>query len=102
VISLDHIQAHTAVSRTPLNEGSALCRDLYLTTETLYKTNIHAPGGIRTHDPSKRSAADLCLSRRGHWVRLVAETTVFINRLKSSGNYIYHKFHLNITVKLTG
>jgi hypothetical protein len=25
------------------------------------QTNIHAPGGIRTHDPSKRSAADLCL-----------------------------------------
>jgi hypothetical protein len=67
VISFDHIQAHTTVSRTPLDEGSARCRDLYLTTQTLYKTNIHPPGGIRTHDLSKRSAADLLLRPRGHW-----------------------------------
>jgi hypothetical protein len=32
-------------------------------------TNIHAPGGIRIQDPSKRSAADLCLRPRGHWDR---------------------------------
>jgi hypothetical protein len=30
------------------------------------ETNIHAPGGIRTRDPSKRSAADLRLRPRGH------------------------------------
>jgi hypothetical protein len=41
--SLDHIQASTTVGRTPLHEGSARRRDLYLTTQTLYKTNIHAP-----------------------------------------------------------
>jgi hypothetical protein len=61
--------SHTTVGRTPLDEGSAHRRDLYLTTQTLYRTNIHAPGGIRTHDPSKRSAADLRLRRRGHWDR---------------------------------
>jgi hypothetical protein len=44
-------------------------RDLYLTTQTLYKTNIHAPGGIWTHDPSKRAAADLRLRPRGQWDR---------------------------------
>jgi hypothetical protein len=68
VISLDHTQTHTTVGRTPLDEGSAPRIDLYLTTQTLYKTNIHAPGGIRTHDPSKRSAADLRLRPRdvGH------------------------------------
>jgi hypothetical protein len=33
------------------------------------ETNIHAPGGIRTHDPSKRSAADPRLRSRGHWNR---------------------------------
>jgi hypothetical protein len=27
------------------------------------------PGGIRTHDPTKRSAADLRLRPRGHWDR---------------------------------
>jgi hypothetical protein len=67
--SLDHTQTHTTVGRTPLDEGSVRRRDLYLTTQTLYKTNIHAPGGIRTHDPSKRWAADLGLRSRGHWDR---------------------------------
>jgi hypothetical protein len=66
---LDHTQTHTTVGRTPLDEGSARRRDLYLKTHTLHKTNIHAPGGIRTHAPSKRSAADLRLRPRGHWDR---------------------------------
>ena len=30
------------------------------------QTNIHAPGGIRTHDFSRRVAADLRLRPRGH------------------------------------
>jgi hypothetical protein len=33
------------------------------------ETNIHAPGGIRTRNPSKRMAADLRLRPRGHWDR---------------------------------
>jgi hypothetical protein len=66
-VSLDHTQTHTTIGRTPLDEGSARRRDLYLTTQTLYKTKIHAFGGIRTHDPSKRSAADLRFRPRGHW-----------------------------------
>jgi hypothetical protein len=61
LFSLDHTQTHTTVGRTPLSEGLARRRDLYLTTQTLYKTNIHAPGGIRTHDPSKSSSVDLRL-----------------------------------------
>jgi hypothetical protein len=60
---------HATVGRTPLDEGSARRRDLYLTTQTLYKKNIHVPCGIRTRDPSKRSAADLRLRRRGRWDR---------------------------------
>jgi len=32
---------------------------------------IHAPGGIRTHDLSRRAAADLRLRPRGHWDRLL-------------------------------
>jgi hypothetical protein len=67
VISFDHTQAHTTVSGTPPDEGSARRRDPYLTTQTLYKTSIHVPGGIQTHDPSKRAAADLRLGPRGHW-----------------------------------
>jgi hypothetical protein len=68
--SLDHTQADATFGRTPLDEGSARRRDRYLTTQTLYKTNIHVPAGIRTHDPSKRSATDLRLRQRGRWDRL--------------------------------
>jgi hypothetical protein len=53
---LDHIQTHTTVDISPPDEGSARRRDLYLATHS-QETNIHVPGGIRTHDPSKRSAA---------------------------------------------
>jgi hypothetical protein len=74
--SLYHTEGYTTVGRTPLDEGSARCRDLYLTTQTLHKTNIHALGGIRTHDPSKRSAADLRLRQSGHWDRHILKYKV--------------------------
>jgi imidazolonepropionase-like amidohydrolase len=60
---------HITFGRIPLDEGSARRRDLYLTTQALYKTNIHAPGGIRTYDSSTRTAADLRLRPRAHWDR---------------------------------
>jgi hypothetical protein len=71
LLSLVHTQTHTIVGRTPLDEGSARRRDLYLTThEHSQDTNIHAPGGIRTHDPSMRSAADPSLRPRRRWDQL--------------------------------
>ena len=39
-------------------------------TQHSQQTNIHASGGIRTHDLSRRTAADLRLRPRGHWNRL--------------------------------
>jgi hypothetical protein len=50
--SLDHIQAHTTFGTTPLDEGSVRRRDLYVTTQTLYKTNIHAPVGFEPTIPA--------------------------------------------------
>jgi hypothetical protein len=38
-------------------------------TQHSQETNIHAPGGIRTHNPSQRAAADPRLRPRGHWDR---------------------------------
>ena len=38
-------------------------------TQHSQQTNIHAPGGIRTHDLSRRAAEDLRLRPRGHWDR---------------------------------
>jgi hypothetical protein len=56
------------LGRTSLDEWSAWRRDLYLTTHTNQKrqidrerekeTSLPLPGGIRNHNPSKRSAAD--------------------------------------------
>jgi hypothetical protein len=43
LFSLDHNQTHTTVGRTPLDEGSARRRDLYLTTQTLYKKQTSIP-----------------------------------------------------------
>jgi hypothetical protein len=43
LFSLDHTQAHTTVGRTPLDEGSARRRDLYLRTQTLYKRQTPMP-----------------------------------------------------------
>ena len=66
---LDHTQRRTAVDRNPLDEWSAHRRDLYLTTHTTLTTDRH-PGGIRTHNFSRRAAADLRLRMSGHWDRL--------------------------------
>ena len=60
---LDHTQC-----RAPLDEGSARLRDLFLTkTEHSQQTDIHAPGGIQSRNPSKRSATHSRLRPLGHW-----------------------------------
>jgi hypothetical protein len=40
------------------------------TTLHLQEKGIHVPGGIRTHNPSNRAAADPRRRPRGHWDRL--------------------------------
>ena len=65
---LDHTKRRITVGRTPLDEWSARRRDLYLTT-LITERHPCPPGGIRTHDLSRRVAADLRLRPRGHWDR---------------------------------
>ena len=66
---LDHTR-RTTVGRTPLDEWSARRRNFYLTTHNTHtRKKIHAPGGIWTHDLSRRAAADLRLRPHGHWDR---------------------------------
>ena len=56
---LDHTQRRTTIGTTPLDEWSARRRDLQLhNTQHLQQTNIYDHGGIRTHDLSRRAAAD--------------------------------------------
>ena len=66
----DYTQRRTTVGRTPLDKWSAL-RD---NTQHLQDTDIHASGGIRTHNLSRRAAADLRLRPRGHWDRRIPLT----------------------------
>jgi hypothetical protein len=46
-----------ARGRTPLDEGSARCGDIYLTQRS-QETDIHARSGIRILNPSMRAGAD--------------------------------------------
>jgi hypothetical protein len=62
---LDHTQWHTTVGRTPLDEWSAHRRDLW--QHTTLTTDIHASGGISTHDLSRWAAVHPRLRPRGHW-----------------------------------
>ena len=68
---LDLTQRRTIVGSTPLDEWSVRRRPLPDNTKHSQQANIHAPGGIRTHNPSRRAAVDLRLRPRGHWDRLV-------------------------------
>ena len=74
-VSWSHSFRHTTFGRTPLDEWSAQRRDLYQTTHNSQQTDIHAPGGIRIHNPSNRTAADLRLRRHGHCDRLFFQIT---------------------------
>jgi hypothetical protein len=81
---LDHVKRCAAVGTSPLYEWSARHRDLYLTTHDTQQTNIHARGGIQTHDRSRRAAVDLHLRPRGHWDRQCFRITAPI-----IGNFVY-------------
>ena len=40
-------------------------------TQHSQETDMHGPGGIRTHNPSERAAVDPRLRPRGHWDRVI-------------------------------
>jgi hypothetical protein len=65
---------HTTLGWTPLDEWSARRRDLYLTTHNTHKRQTSMPpGGIRTRNPRKRTAADPRLRPHSHWDRLLLQ-----------------------------
>jgi hypothetical protein len=85
---------HNTLGRTSLDEWSASRRDHYLTTHTTYKrqTDIHAPGGIRTPNASKRAVADPRLRPRSHGNQLETVLLPFVClSYFSKGNYLIGK-----------
>ena len=76
---LDHTQRRTIIGKTSLDDGSARRRDFYLTTHNISTDKHRCPGGFRTHNLSRRAAADLSLRPREHWDRqFVAVQIVFM------------------------
>ena len=68
-VSRSHTTTHHIRYDSSGHVISASQRPLPDNTQYSQQTDIHAPGGIRTHDLSRREAADLRLRPRGHWDR---------------------------------
>jgi hypothetical protein len=77
-VSRSHSFRHFILGRTPLDEWSARHRNLYLTTNSTYKRqDMHAPGGIRTRNPSKRAATDPRLRALVQCLRTLSNENIF-------------------------
>jgi hypothetical protein len=63
-------------------------RPLLDNTQHSQQTDIHAGGGIRIHNPSKRATADPRLRPRGHWDQLT-------NNISTSKLYRHMNGRLN-------
>ena len=64
VIAFDHTQGHTTVGWTPLDDGSARRRDLYLTTHNTHNRQTSMPpAGFEPANPADDRAQTLALDR---------------------------------------
>ena len=86
---LDHTQRRATVGRTPLDDWSIRRRDLYLTKRHSQQTDIHAPGGIRTHNLSSGTAVDLRLRPRGYWDRQLILVTFTFSLHRTAALVLY-------------
>jgi hypothetical protein len=66
------------------------------------QTNFHAAVGIRTHDLSRRAAADLGLRPRGHWDRQPRIVRVLINEVIVQDAWIYSQNYVLPDVRVSG
>ena len=71
-VSRSHTTTHHSRQDSTRRVISSSQRPLPDNTQHSQQINIHALGGIRTHDLSRRAAPDLRLRPRGHWDRLLA------------------------------
>ena len=68
-VSKSHTTTHHSLYDSSGRVISASQRPLPDKTQHSQQKNIHAPGGIRTHDISRRAAVGLRLRPRGYWDR---------------------------------
>ena len=62
-----HARTQYTLDGTPLDEGSARRRGLYLTKHNTQNRQISIPpGGIQTHNASNREPADMRIRARDH------------------------------------
>jgi hypothetical protein len=88
VISFHDTQAHITVGRTPLDEGSARRRDLYVTTQTLYRRQTSmSPVGFEPTIPASARPQTYALD----WRMLKIPTSAFsmIVYLHANDNRFY-------------
>jgi hypothetical protein len=64
-------------------------RPLLDNTQHSQETLFYAPGGIRTHKPSKRAVTEPCLRQRGHWDRHFLITVCYYVLIRHVFNFLY-------------
>ena len=69
-VSRSHTTTHHIRQDSSGRVISALQRPLPDNTQHSQQTDIHDPGGIRTHNLSRQAAVDLRLRPRSHWDRI--------------------------------
>jgi hypothetical protein len=84
-----HSLSHTTIGRTPLDEGSALRTDLYLTTQTLYNRQTPIlPAGFEPTIPASARAQTYALYRAAigviHWFLIYLFIFSFIHSFPHS------------------
>jgi hypothetical protein len=70
-VSRSHPTTHHSVVDSSGRVISSSQKPLPDNTQHSQQTDIHALSGIRTHNPSRRAAADLRLRPHGHWDQLM-------------------------------
>jgi len=66
-VSRSHTTTHHSRKDSSGRVISSSQRPLPDNTQHSQQTDIHAPGRIRSHNPSRRAAVDLRLRPHGHW-----------------------------------
>ena len=102
-----HTQTHTTIDMTPLEEWSAVPETSTYKTQLSQETDIHVPGGIRTHNRSKRTVADPHTTPRDHlnrpnWINTVIETAMIMQAFSFTGFCVQelHEYHKDLDIFL--